>query len=116
MTTPMPPKRAGKVQKSAETAVMTSSMPPKNAVKWVGAVVAIAGLAGSVVDLYREKAAIEATSLRAEEEMAQTVEELQATVVELDTRVGEPVPDKKAERKARKLRKAPRVWQMPDAP
>lgn len=55
--------------------------------KWATAVVAVAGVLGSVVDLYREKAAIEATSLASEADLAQSIEELQDMAMELETRL-----------------------------
>ena len=105
--------------------------------KWATAVIAVTGVLGSVVDLYREKAAIEATSLASEADLAQSIEELQDMAMELETRlrVIEVLADKrvvtfgedpkkaarKAERKKarleRKLRKPQRAWtQQMDAP
>ena len=55
--------------------------------KWSGVCVAVAGLLGSVVDLYTEKAIIQQTSMASEEEVIKTLEELQAAVIEIDERV-----------------------------
>ena len=58
-----------------------------NAMKWTGLVIALTGLVAAVTELYVAKAQFERTSIESETELANGLEGLQETILDIESRL-----------------------------